>query len=140
MGQKWYSCLHDELTGRFTWNFNDHVLSSMKHDAENKCVIRKATVDPTAISIAEVAMRVSGTGKIATSSLEAIRPSDVPFEHQMATKQELAVFFGVEVRTIENWQRDRRIPYIKIGGTVRFKMGEVIRHIERNFVFPAQNT
>ncbi len=36
------------------------------------------------------------------------------------TKEELAHYLGVTVRTIDNYMRHRRLPFLKIGRAVRF--------------------
>jgi excisionase family DNA binding protein len=60
-------------------------------------------------------------------------PADhIPFEHRVFTKKELAAYFGVAERTIEHWMRRRYLPYLKLGGTIRFKMDDVLRHLEAN--------
>ncbi|MCX6924172.1 MAG: helix-turn-helix domain-containing protein [Verrucomicrobia bacterium] len=45
------------------------------------------------------------------------------------SKAQLAQRMGVTTRTIETWMRQRRVPYEKIGKTVRFHWGDV-----RNFL------
>ena len=42
----------------------------------------------------------------------------------------MADYLQVEERTIENWMARRYLPFIKIGGTVRFKVYDVLRHLE----------
>jgi excisionase family DNA binding protein len=41
------------------------------------------------------------------------------------TKKELAEFFSVRPRTIENWMKAGRVPFWKIGKTVRFDLDAV---------------
>ena len=48
------------------------------------------------------------------------------------TKQQLAEYLQVDIRTIENWMQRRCIPYLKIGKTVRFKPVDVIKHFDEN--------
>lgn len=38
----------------------------------------------------------------------------------MLTKQQLAERYQVSIRTISQWMRDRRIPFIQIGRVIRF--------------------
>ena len=48
------------------------------------------------------------------------------------TIREVAVLFKVTKRTILNWQRQRLIPYYKIGRTVRFNPVEIERYLQEN--------
>lgn len=50
---------------------------------------------------------------------------------RLLNKAELAVFFRVRTRTIENWMR-LGIPYFKINRTVRFKLVDVMTYLEAN--------
>lgn len=68
-----------------------------------------------------------------TNDTPATQPAGhgiIPFEFLLFTKAELARYLDVEVRTVEHWMSRRLIPYIKIGGTVRFKAYDVMRHLE----------
>ncbi len=49
------------------------------------------------------------------------------------TKRELAALAKVSGRTVENWQRDRLLPYIKIGNVVRYERSDVLEHFRKNF-------
>jgi len=53
--------------------------------------------------------------------------------HRLWTKGQLADFFQVKERTIDNWMRRGRVPYIKIGRCVRFKPEDVMSEVERNY-------
>lgn len=44
---------------------------------------------------------------------------------------EVAAFLGVTDRTVRSWMVARRLPYLKIGGTVRFRQAEVARWVDR---------
>jgi excisionase family DNA binding protein len=63
------------------------------------------------------------------ASVAFVTPS-IPFESRLFSKRELADYFQVELRTIENWMARRYLPFIKIGGTIRFKVYDVLRHME----------
>jgi excisionase family DNA binding protein len=41
------------------------------------------------------------------------------------TKRELAARLRVTVRTIDGWMKERYLPYLKIGRSVRFRWSEV---------------
>ena len=53
-------------------------------------------------------------------------------EECLTTKREVAEFCRVTTRTIEAWMKANRLSYLKIGRTVRFRMVDVIAHLERN--------
>jgi predicted site-specific integrase-resolvase len=52
---------------------------------------------------------------------------------EMLTKKELAGRLKVTIRTIENWQREGFLPYIKISSVVLFHWPEIIEHLKANF-------
>ena len=39
---------------------------------------------------------------------------------------DVAEYLGVTERTVRTWQRRHRLPYLKIGGTVRFRPMDVV--------------
>lgn len=47
------------------------------------------------------------------------------------TVADVAEYLGVTERTVRTWQRSQRLPYLKIGGTVRFRLTDVRSWIER---------
>ena len=63
----------------------------------------------------------------------AILPSAEKGSDVMLTKEELAVRLNVAVRTIENWQADGLLPYLKIAYIVRFYWPEVLDHLNTHF-------
>lgn len=48
-------------------------------------------------------------------------------------KAEVARRLRKQVRTIDNWMRDGKIPYFKIGRSVNFKWSDVESHLAANF-------
>ena len=52
---------------------------------------------------------------------------------EMLNKKELAVKLKVTVRTIENWQADGLLPYLKISSVVLFHWPDVLEHLKKNF-------
>lgn len=52
---------------------------------------------------------------------------------EMLTKEELAPRMKVSVRTIEQWQHDGHLPYLKLGQVVLFYWPEVVKHLTANF-------
>ena len=55
-------------------------------------------------------------------------PADV-----MLSKNELAPKLRVSVRTIENWQRKRYLPFIKVANVVIFYWPTVLAHLQAHF-------
>lgn len=52
---------------------------------------------------------------------------------EMLTKEEIAPRLKVSVRTIEQWQHDGQLPFLKLGQVVLFYWPEVVRHLTANF-------
>ena len=45
-------------------------------------------------------------------------------------KAELALRLKISTRTLDDWMRKGRLPFLKIGKTVRFRWSEVLAHLE----------
>lgn len=59
----------------------------------------------------------------------------LPQEHSVAPyhdKDAEAKRLGVSPRTLDIWMRQGRVPFIKIGRTVRFSPGDVDAHLLKN--------
>lgn len=52
---------------------------------------------------------------------------------EMLTKKELAAKLKVTVRTVENWQREGYLPFIKVSTVVLFDWAEVRENLHTNF-------
>src|SRR5689334_20536363 len=52
---------------------------------------------------------------------------------EFLSKRELAQRLKGAVRTIERWQRQGIIPYVKCGHSVMFNWPDVVAHLEKNF-------
>lgn len=48
--------------------------------------------------------------------------------------RQLAEIMGVTPRTIKSWVQDRRVPYVKIGRSIRFRPEEMEKHLERRTI------
>ena len=55
-------------------------------------------------------------------------PADV-----MLNKKELAPKLKVSVRTIENWQHEGYLPFIKVANVVMFYWPTVVAHLQTHF-------
>ena len=49
---------------------------------------------------------------------------------RLLTKTEVARFFAVSIRTIETWMREGKLPFYKLGHTVRFRMADLLRNLQ----------
>jgi len=47
----------------------------------------------------------------------------------LLTKKELAPHLRVGTRTVDQWMRKGRIPFLKIGKTVRFRLPDVLEKL-----------
>ena len=47
------------------------------------------------------------------------------------TVGDVAEYLGVTERTVRTWQFSRRLPHLKIGGTVRFRPDDVVAWAEQ---------
>ena len=51
----------------------------------------------------------------------------------LLSKRQLAERLGVTSRTIDTWMAQQRIPYLKIGRSVRFSFDEVSSHLKEKY-------
>jgi excisionase family DNA binding protein len=75
--------------------------------------------------------------KILTQKLELIgeeveRKVALKAADAMLTKEEIAKYFGVTVRTVENWMIQGYLPYLRFGRAVRFSLADVQRHVDKH--------
>jgi excisionase family DNA binding protein len=47
----------------------------------------------------------------------------------LLTKKELAPHLRVGPRTVDEWMRKKRVPFLKIGKTVRFRLSDVLEKL-----------
>ena len=60
----------------------------------------------------------------------------VPFANsadEMLTKDEVAARLKVSVRTIEQWQHDGCLPFLKLGQVILFHWPSVVKHLIEKF-------
>ena len=50
---------------------------------------------------------------------------------QLVTKNEIAQLAKVSHRTVDNWIKRKTVPYLKIGGSIRFNVAEVMAALSR---------
>jgi excisionase family DNA binding protein len=53
-------------------------------------------------------------------------------EDEILAKNETADRLKISMRTLDQWMRSRRVPFLKIGKTVRFRWQDVLAHLEHN--------
>lgn len=46
-------------------------------------------------------------------------------ERLYMTKSQTAAFLQVSTRTLDNWMRQRLVPYLRIGRTIRFRRSDL---------------
>jgi excisionase family DNA binding protein len=49
------------------------------------------------------------------------------------TKIQAADFLQISTRTLDKWMRQRRVPYIRIGKTIRFRRSDLENNVGRFF-------
>ena len=54
-------------------------------------------------------------------------PEDVLHHESLATGEEIAQFLRVHVKTVERWRKLLGLPCLRIGGRVRYVLGDVTR-------------
>jgi phage terminase Nu1 subunit (DNA packaging protein) len=70
-------------------------------------------------------VKPSGLKRVAVAA--AVHSADCAGD--LLTRKELAARFKVNLRTIDNWQRDGILVPIKIGSVVRFHWPDVLQHL-----------
>jgi excisionase family DNA binding protein len=48
----------------------------------------------------------------------------------LLNKRELAVKLGISKRTVDAWMRQKRLTFIKVGKTVRFRWPDVLEKLQ----------
>ena len=51
-------------------------------------------------------------------------------QDELLEKHEAAKRLKISTRTLDQWMRSRRVPFLKIGKTVRFRWTDVLSHLE----------
>jgi len=52
---------------------------------------------------------------------------------EILEKPEAAERLKISTRTLDQWMRTGRVPFLKIGKTVRFRWSDVVTHLEHNY-------
>jgi hypothetical protein len=69
----------------------------------------------------------------------ANQPLPESFQFQLVNKEVVASATGTCERTVENWMRQKRIPFVRISARcVRFNLAEVLAALSRFTVKPAR--
>ena len=65
-----------------------------------------------------------------------VAPSDRATDQidHLATTDDVARVCRVSKRTVQAWYYHRRIPFLKIGHLVRFRLGDVLRALNRHTI------
>lgn len=51
-------------------------------------------------------------------------------QDELLKKPELSRRLKISTRTLDEWMRNGRIPFLKIGKTVRFRWADVLEHLQ----------
>jgi excisionase family DNA binding protein len=65
------------------------------------------------------------------ASVAAIQKATPELEPILHTREEIARVIRVSTRTVDTLQATRRIPYVKVGRLVRFKLHDVLRALDK---------
>ena len=68
--------------------------------------------------------------KLIQTLLEEIKKKDALEEERFVSIEETAKFFSVSPSSIKNWAREGRIRKYYLGGSVRFKLSELLEYAE----------
>jgi excisionase family DNA binding protein len=79
-----------------------------------------------------VSIHTEPVDKLATSIAEALKLQGIGNVHSRPlTKSELCEYLSVSPRTVDTYVSTRRIPFIKIGRTIRFNLVDVQKALRR---------
>jgi len=59
-------------------------------------------------------------------SIEQLPPQPAGVEDSLLTKRTIAPKLEIKPRTLDEWMQQGRIPYLKVGKSVRFRWSDVI--------------
>jgi len=67
-------------------------------------------------------------------TMESPDPTPTTFTSadEILEKHETAARLKISIRTLDEWMRSGRVPYIKLGKTVRFRWAAVLAHLQEN--------
>ncbi len=51
---------------------------------------------------------------------------------EILEKPQTAERLKISTRTLDEWMRAKRVPFLKIGKTVRFRWADVLAHLQHN--------
>jgi len=52
----------------------------------------------------------------------------------LRSRQEAAAYLGISPDTLKKWTTQRRIPFVKLGGAVRYRLSDLDAYIEAHVV------
>lgn len=56
---------------------------------------------------------------------------ELPANGALLDKRGTALYLNIGERTVDDWMRKRRLPYLKIGKVVRFRRADLDKALER---------
>ncbi|MEI7720223.1 MAG: helix-turn-helix domain-containing protein [bacterium] len=61
-------------------------------------------------------------------------PSDISPTFELLTIHQVAEFFQISVTSVRRLQQKREIPFIKVGGSVRFSASDILSYLKKGRV------
>lgn len=55
---------------------------------------------------------------------------------RLINKEQLAKYLDISIHTVNAWVSDRKIPYVKMGRSVKFDLKRIDKFIKKNTVEP----
>lgn len=71
-------------------------------------------------------------GEMRNESTNTLCLAGVTNADEILEKSEAADRLKISTRTLDEWMRRGRVPFLKIGKTVRFRWNEVLAQLEQN--------
>jgi len=75
----------------------------------------------------------NNTTKLESDLIDNINHQNRNIYFDLLTKAHLAQALCVSVRTVSNWQKEGKIPYIKVGGRCLYSWLEIRESLKRDF-------
>jgi len=89
--------------------------------------LRAAQVTQGGSETAEQERRSAGTPPQGGSSRRRRRVHEDVERYAYLTGEDIAEFLGVHKKTVERWRKKYRLPCMRLGGRIRYSVGDVTR-------------
>jgi excisionase family DNA binding protein len=74
--------------------------------------------------------------KRATKKIDVSAPPPSRLFPENMNAEEAAEYLNIEIKTLRNWTSSKKIPFSKIGGTVRYRKSDIDAFLKQNTVTP----